>query len=157
MAETKQLGALLLVAGAGLAFWPFGDRDSDRRARDRREDHHGPAGRRDADVTIKVGRRRHDHGPGEAHVLAVKHGDTYSVDDGVLKLDGDCGWQCSADFVVTVPRGTKVTGENGSGDLSITGVSGIDASSRSGDIELRDVTGDVKLDLTSGDVEIDRI
>ena len=49
-----------------------------------------------------------------------------------------------------------MTGENGSGDLSITGVSGMDARSRSGEISLRDVTGDVKLDLTSGDVEIDR-
>jgi len=29
MAETKQLGVVLLVAAAGLAFWQFGDKDSD--------------------------------------------------------------------------------------------------------------------------------
>ena len=29
MAENKQLGVILLVAAAGLAFWQFGDRDSD--------------------------------------------------------------------------------------------------------------------------------
>jgi DUF4097 and DUF4098 domain-containing protein YvlB len=83
-----------------------------------------------------------------------KHGDAYSVNDGVLELDGDCGWQCTADFEVTVPRGTKVTGENGSGDLEIVGVAGVDAKSRSGKVELRDVAGDVDLDVTSGDISV---
>jgi hypothetical protein len=154
MAETKQLGAILLVAAAGLAFWQFGDRDSDdthqldekittvQLAADR------------ADVTIKVSDDDKASIQEKRRYWLWKHGDAYSVDDGVLKLSGDCGWQCSADFVVTVPRGTKVTGENGSGDLSISGVSGVDAKSRSGTIELDDVTGDVKLDLTSGDVKI---
>ncbi|TCN37154.1 putative adhesin [Kribbella orskensis] len=157
MADTKQVGALLLVTGAALAFWSFGDRES---SGEHRVDSKISTVRLDspnADITIKVGDGDTTTVQEKRKYWLIKHGDTYSVDGETLKLDGDCGWQCTADFVITVPRGTKVTGENGTGDLSITGVGGIDASSRSGDISLRDVTGDVKLDLTSGDVEIDRL
>ena len=132
MADTRQVGALILVAGAVCAFWALGDKDS--------SDEHEVSGKisevkldsPNADITIKVG------------------GET-------LRLTSDCGWQCHVDFEVTVPRGTKVTGENGSGDLSIAGVSGVDASSRSGRVELEDISGDVKLELTSGEAAIDRL
>ncbi|TDD19734.1 hypothetical protein E1218_23515 [Kribbella turkmenica] len=152
MAETKQLGAVLLVAGAALAFWQFGDRDS--------ADDHEVGERisivelaaKSADITIKVSDDDKTTVQEKRRFWLWKKGDAYSVDNGVLKLDGDCGWQCSADFVVTVPRGTKVTGENGSGDISISGVSGVDAKSRSGEFEINDVTGDVKVSLTSGDL-----
>lgn len=154
MAESKQLGAILLVAAAGLAFWQFGDRDSDDSHQlDERITTVQLAADR-ADVTIKVSDDDKTTVQEKRRYWLWKHGDAYSVDNGVLKLDADCGWQCSADFEITVPRGTKVTGENGSGDLSISGVSGMDVKSRSGKIELSDVSGDVKLDLTSGDVEI---
>jgi Putative adhesin len=154
MAESKQLGVILLVAAAGLAFWQFGDRDSD--------DTHKVDDRittvqlatDSSDVTIRVSDDDRTTVQEKRTYWFWKHGDAYSVDDGVLKLDGDCGWQCSADFVVTVPRGTKVTGENGSGDLSVEGVGGVDAKSRSGEIKVEDVSGDVKLDLTSGDVQV---
>lgn len=154
MAESKQLGAVLLVAGAALAFWQFGDRDStdDHEISDKISTVQLAA--KSADVTIKVSDDDKTTVQEKRRFWLWKKGDAYSVDDGVLKLDGDCGWQCSADFVVTVPRGTKVTGENGSGDISIAGVSGVDAQSRSGTIEISDVTGDVKLDLTSGDVVV---
>ncbi|MEU4287527.1 DUF4097 family beta strand repeat-containing protein [Kribbella sp. NPDC026596] len=154
MAESKQLGAILLVAAAGLAFWQFGDRDSDDRHQIDEKITTVQLAAEHADISIQVSDDDTTTVQEKRTYWLWKHGDTYSVNDGVLKLDADCGWQCSADFVVTVPRGTKVTGENGSGDLSITGVSGVDAKSRSGKIELDDVTGDVKLDLTSGDVEI---
>jgi hypothetical protein len=154
MAENKQLGVILLVAAAGLAFWQFGDRDSDdtHRIDDKittvqlAADHSDIAIRVSDDDTTTVREQR--------KFWFFKHGDAYSVDDGVLKLDGDCGWQCNADFEITVPRGTKITGENGSGDLELTGVGGVDAKSRSGEVELRDVDGDVRLDVTSGDVNI---
>ncbi|WP_433163513.1 DUF4097 family beta strand repeat-containing protein [Kribbella sp. CA-247076] len=154
MAETKQLGAVLLIAGAALAFWQFGDRDS--------SDDHEIGERistvelaaKSADVTIKVSDGDKTTVQEKRRFWLWKKGDAYSVDDGVLRLDGDCGWQCSADFVVTVPRGTTVTGENGSGDISISGVGGVDAKSRSGEFEVSDVTGNVKIDLTSGDVVV---
>lgn len=154
MAETKQLGAILLVAAAGLAFWQFGDKDSDDSHQVDERITTVQLAAEHADITIKVSDDDKTTVQEKRKYWLWKHGDAYSVKDGVLKLNGDCGWQCSADLVVTVPRGTKVTGENGSGDLSISGVSGVDAKSRSGTIELDDLTGDVKLDLTSGDVEI---
>jgi putative adhesin len=154
MAESKQLGAVLLVVAAGLAFWTFGDRDSD--------DTHTIDDRittvelaaKNADVTIRVSGDDRTTVQEKRKYWLWKHGDAYSVDNGTLKLDGDCGWQCSADFEVTVPRGTKVIGHNGTGDVSIAGVSGVDTKSTSGKLELSDITGDVKLDLTSGDVEV---
>lgn len=152
MAENKQLGAILLVAAAGLAFWQFGDKDSDStQTIDDKITTVQLAGDR-SDVTITVSDDDRTTVQEQRRYWLWKHGDAYSVDNGVLKLDGDCGWQCSADFEITVPRGTKVIGENGSGDLSVDGVAGVDAKSRSGKVELRDVEGDVKLDVTSGDV-----
>ncbi|TDO67645.1 putative adhesin [Kribbella sp. VKM Ac-2571] len=154
MAENKQLGVILLVAAAGLAFWQFGDRDSDdtHKLDDKITTVQLAAGH--ADITINVSDDDRASVREKRKFWFWKHGDAYSVNDGVLKLDGDCGWQCTADFEVTVPRGTKVTGENGSGDLEIKGVAGVDAKSNSGKIELREVKGDVDLDVTSGDVSV---
>ncbi|RZT12872.1 putative adhesin [Kribbella sp. VKM Ac-2569] len=154
MAENKQLGVILLVAAAGLAFWQFGDRDSDdtHKIDDKVTTVQLAAGH--ADITINVSDDDHAGVREKRKFWFWKHGDAYSVNDGVLKLDGDCGWQCTADFEVTVPRGTKVTGENGSGDIEITGVAGVDAKSNSGKVELREVKGDVNLDVTSGDVSV---
>ncbi|WP_327638606.1 DUF4097 domain-containing protein [Kribbella sp. NBC_00482] len=154
MAENKQLGVILLVAAAGLAFWQFGDRDSDdtHKIDDKITTVQLAAGH--ADIKINVSDDDQTSVREQRKFWFWKHGDAYSVKDGVLKLDGDCGWQCTADFEVTVPRGTKVTGENGSGDLEITGVAGVDAKSNSGQVELREVKGDVNLDVTSGDVSV---
>jgi hypothetical protein len=154
MAENKQLGVILLVAAAGLAFWQFGDKKADdtHKVDDKittvqlAADH--------ADITIKVSDDDTTSVREERKYWFWKRGDAYSVQDGVLKLDGDCGWQCSADLEVTVPRGTKVTGENGSGDIAIAGVAGVDAKSRSGKVELSDVAGDVNLDVTSNDISV---
>jgi hypothetical protein len=154
MAENKQLGVILLVAAAGLAFWQFGDRDSDDTHKVDDKITTVQVAAEHSDITIKVSDDDTSTVQEKRKYWFFKHGDAYSVKDGVLKLDGDCGWGCSADFEVTVPRGTKVTGENGSGDLELTGVAGVDAKSRSGKIELREIDGDVNLDVTSGDVSV---
>ena len=157
MAESKQLGVVLLVAAAGLAFWQFGDRESDDKhtVDDKITTVQLAADR--SDITIRVSDDDRTTVQEKRKFWFFKRGDAYSVDDGVLKLDGDCGWQCTADFEVTVPRGTKVTGENGSGDLELTGVGAVDAKSRSGKVELREVDGDVSLDVTSGDISVDSL
>jgi hypothetical protein len=154
MAENKQLGVILLVAAAGLGFWQFGDKDSNDAHQIDDKVSTVQLAANHSDITIKVSDDDKTTVQERRKYWFWKHGDAYSVNDGVLKLDGDCGWQCSADFEVTVPRGTKVTGENGSGDLQLTGVGGVDAKSRSGKVELREVAGDVNLDVTSGDVSI---
>lgn len=158
MADTRQVGALLVATGVALTIWSLGDKESTAE--------HEVTGKisvvhlasPDADIRIEVAdvdtttvkEKR-------SHWLVKRGDDAFSVDGGTLRLDGDCGWQCRSDFVVTVPRGTRVTGDVGSGDLALTGVQGVDARARSGDVQLREVTGDVKLDLTSGDVSIDRV
>lgn len=157
MADARQVGALLVVTGAALAFWSFADRESTDKHEVSQKISTVDLDSPNADITIKVDDVEKTTIEEKRTYWLVKHGDAYEVDDETLRLDGDCGWQCRADFVITVPRGTKVTGDNGSGDLSITGVSGVDAKARSGDIEMRDVSGDVRLDLTSGDVTIDRM
>jgi hypothetical protein len=154
MAENKQLGVVLLVVAAGLAFWQFGDRDSDDRhtVGDSISTVRLAAG--SSDISITASDDDKTTVQEKRHFWFWKHGDAYSVKDGVLTLDGDCGWQCRADFEVTVPRGTKVVGDSGSGDLTLDGVAGVDAQARSGDVEVSNVSGDVKLDLTSGDASI---
>ena len=152
--ESKQLGIAVLVIAAGVGLWQFGGKDSDD---DRRIDAKIDTVRLaadSADITIKVSDDDTTTVQQKRHYWFFKRGDAYTVDGSTLKLDGDCGWNCSADYEVTVPRGTKVVGENGSGDLSITGVAGVDTKARSGQVELRDIGGDVKLDLTSGDVTV---
>ncbi|WP_350280233.1 DUF4097 family beta strand repeat-containing protein [Kribbella sp. HUAS MG21] len=155
MAENKQLGVVLLVAAAGLAFWQFGDRQSDDKQTIDDKITTVQLAAASADVTIRVSDDDRTTVQEKRKFWFFKRGEAYSVENGVLKLDGDCGWQCTADFEVTVPRGTKVTGENGSGDLDLTGVGGVDAKSRSGEVQLRDVDGDVNLDVTSGDISVD--
>lgn len=157
MADTRQVGALLLVTGAALAVWSFGDKDanSDHEVTSKISTVHLDSP--NADITIKVDDVDKTTIEEKRSYWMFRRGDAYSVDGETLRLDGDCGWRCRADFVITVPTGTKVTGDNGSGDLSISGISGVDLRSRSGDLQLRDVTGDVKLNVTSGDLTIDKV
>ncbi|TDO54600.1 DUF4097 and DUF4098 domain-containing protein YvlB [Kribbella sp. VKM Ac-2527] len=157
MADAKQVGALLVLTGIGLAAWSLGDKESTDRHEVSDKISEVRLDSPDADITIKVADVDQTTVEEKRHYWMVKRGDVYEVDGETLRLDGDCGWGCRADYIVTVPRGTRVSGEHGSGDLSVTGVSGVDATARSGDILLKDITGDVKLNITSGDVTVDRL
>ncbi|TDD45507.1 hypothetical protein E1263_38525 [Kribbella antibiotica] len=155
--ESRQLGVAVLVIAAGVGLWQFAGKDKDDEHRvDAKVDTVRLAAD-NADISIKVSDDNTTTVKEKRHYWFFQRGAAYSVDGSTLKLDGDCGWSCSADYEVTVPRGTKVVGENGSGDLSLTGVAGVDADSRSGQVQLNDVSGDVQLDLTSGDVDINNL
>lgn len=78
--------------------------------------------------------------------------DAFEVDDGTLKLK-DCGWWCSVDYEVVVPRDTKVSGEMESGNLTLIGLAAADVKADSGDIKLENIAGPVTLDIDSGNVE----
>ncbi|RZQ65180.1 DUF4097 family beta strand repeat-containing protein [Amycolatopsis suaedae] len=82
--------------------------------------------------------------------------DSYRVNGGELVL-ADCGWWCSVDYEVVVPRGTTVTGENDSGDVSLDGVASVDVSVDSGNLDVRNIAGPVKADASSGDVTLSGI
>lgn len=77
----------------------------------------------------------------------------YSMSGDELTLGG-CGWFCSVDYEVTVPRGVAVGGSTDSGDLALTGVGEVDVHGGSGQVAVRDVAGAVRLDVSSGDVEL---
>jgi len=157
MADIRQAGALLVLTGVGLAGWSLGNRDSNDEHKVTEKISVVHLASTDADVTVQVGDVETTTVKEKRSYWLVQRGDSYSVDGETLRLDGDCGWQCRSDFVVTVPRGTRVTGDNGSGDLTLTGVGGVDARATSGDIHLNSVAGDVKFDLTSGELSVDRV
>jgi DUF4097 and DUF4098 domain-containing protein YvlB len=60
----------------------------------------------------------------------------------------------SIDYVVTVPSGTSVKADSGSGDLNITGLGApLKASTGSGDVYANELTGDVALSTGSGQIQ----
>ncbi|WP_232376437.1 DUF4097 family beta strand repeat-containing protein [Amycolatopsis aidingensis] len=79
--------------------------------------------------------------------------DTFSITEGELYL-GDCGWWCSVEYEVVLPRAAAVTGDLSSGALTLEGVASADVHGSSGDVRVRDVDGPVRVDVSSGDVEL---
>jgi len=157
MADNRQLGVLLVLTGAALAVWSFGDRDTDETHEVRDKISVVKLDTDEGNVIIEAGDVEQTTVHEKRSFWLIKRGDAFKVEGDTLVLNGDCGWNCDADFVVKVPRGTKVTGDIGSGDLVVTGAAGVDTSSRSGEVKVRDVEGRVRVETTSGNVELDRI
>ncbi|MBO0868067.1 MAG: DUF4097 family beta strand repeat protein [Micromonosporaceae bacterium] len=80
-------------------------------------------------------------------------GNTYRIDGGTLYLNTDCGHNCGVDYEVRVPEGVTVTGENGSGNVRLTGVSKVDVEVSSGDVEITRATGPVRVRANSGNID----
>lgn len=78
----------------------------------------------------------------------------HSLSGGRLLLDTDCGWNCSVDYVVTLPTTVPVSGRIGSGSLEVTGMSSVDVEVGSGSITLREVDGPVAAHTGSGSIEL---
>jgi hypothetical protein len=78
----------------------------------------------------------------------------YRIDGTVLRLDTRCGDRCSLSYGIRAPSAVKVTGHNGSGNLTASGVSAVDFVLGSGDILVRDATGPVAVHTTSGNVQV---
>lgn len=77
--------------------------------------------------------------------------------DGTLELgDAGCGFlsfNCRTDYVVVVPKALKVTAESRSGDLQVSDLSrGAELKSSSGDIEVHQIGGELRLESSSGDL-----
>lgn len=77
-----------------------------------------------------------------------------------IELEADCLWadsQCDVDYDVTIPAGLAVVVSTGSGDISISDVSGAaQLSTGSGDISVRRVRGPA-LDVRTGSGNIDLV
>lgn len=85
-----------------------------------------------------------------------------SVSGGVLTLGADCrSWfgDCGVDYDITVPPGTRVDADVGSGDVRLTGLrtrSPLVVRGGSGDLDLRDVSAPaVDLRVGSGNIVAD--
>ncbi|NBE84615.1 DUF4097 family beta strand repeat-containing protein [Micromonospora rubida] len=81
----------------------------------------------------------------------------YEVHGDELVLDSDCGHRCSVSYDVTVPPGTAVRGEGGSGDIDLSQVSAVELRLGSGNIHVGGATGPVRAETGSGDVEVDDV
>jgi hypothetical protein len=80
------------------------------------------------------------------------------VEQGVLTLELDCGrvvtGVCTVDHLVLLPSPARLIGQTGSGDVIGEDLTGAEASTGSGDIEILGSTGDLVLDSGSGDILI---
>jgi major membrane immunogen (membrane-anchored lipoprotein) len=87
----------------------------------------------------------------------TKPGKTYRVDGDALVLEECKERDCSVDYDVTVPEGTKVSGHVDSAKVEIVGVPSANVEAESGDITVRDVDGEVNATAQSGDVNLSGI
>lgn len=105
------------------------------------------------DVDIRVG----DVATTTVHQEFRYHGarpdDTFQVNGTELVLNR-CEPDCSVDYDVVVPRGTAVTGEAKSGDITVEGLAATDVTVQSGDVRVLDGAGSVKVQTSSGDITV---
>jgi hypothetical protein len=87
----------------------------------------------------------------------AKPGKTYRMDGGALVLEACQERNCWVDYDITVPEGTKVSGQLDSGSVEVTGVASANVSAESGDVTVRDVAGEVNATVQSGNVELSGI
>ncbi|WP_405105409.1 DUF4097 domain-containing protein [Micromonospora sp. NBC_01405] len=103
----------------------------------------GPTG----EVRVKRVLRYHGAQPDTRHEV---HGDE-------LVLDTDCGRRCSVSYDVTVPPGTTVRGEGGSGDINLSKVGAVELRLGSGNMYIDGAAGPVRAETGSGNVEVDDV
>lgn len=101
----------------------------------------GAAGRVDVVRTVRYHRDAPD---APTHHLASR----------VLELSTSCGPRCTVSYVIQAPVGVKISGSNGSGNLTLTSVSTVDFELGSGDVMIRNATGPVRLRTASGNIEL---
>ncbi|BCJ63780.1 hypothetical protein GCM10009779_47650 [Polymorphospora rubra] len=79
---------------------------------------------------------------------------TYRLDGTTLRIETGCGQWCSASYEIDAPEGVAIRGENGSGNVDLTGVAEVDLKVGSGSITVTGATGSVKVETGSGDIKV---
>lgn len=82
---------------------------------------------------------------------------TYQISGTVLRVDTDCGESCTVSYQIQVPPGVAVRGSNGSGDLDLAQVAGIDVWVGSGSITVTGSSADVSVQTGTGDITVDSV
>jgi hypothetical protein len=155
MPDGRIIGAGLVLTGAALALWGFADRDADETATLTQKVSVVQIDAGSGNVRIETGDTQTTTVREHREFWLLNTGKAHHTEGDKLVLAGDCGWQCEADFVVTVPPGTKITGKLASGNADLQGVGDIDLDAASGNISAVDTTGTVVIDIASGDVTVD--
>ena len=106
------------------------------------------------DVTIRTGDISTVQVNAKVHYRGEAPDVVHRVDGTTLILYVDCGRRCSASFDVLAPTGVAVRGENGAGDVSLTGVSTVDLTLGSGSISIGRASGPVTAETMSGDIKV---
>lgn len=83
------------------------------------------------------------------------------VDEDTLRLVSDCpnfsSFNCSVNYVLTVPAGIRVTGDSSGGGIEVRKTSGlVTVSSSGGGIYATDTTGELVLDSSGGGITVER-
>ncbi|MPZ79981.1 MAG: DUF4097 family beta strand repeat protein [Actinophytocola sp.] len=99
-------------------------------------------------ATVERNVHYNDEKPGE---------DTNRVRNGVLELDACPVRNCWIDYEVTVPDGTKISGQADSGNVELTGVAEANVLASSGNVIVKDVAGVVNVEASSGNIELSGI
>jgi hypothetical protein len=77
------------------------------------------------------------------------------LDGSVLRLDTSCGLRCGVTYVVSVPKGVKVSGGTGSGGVTVETATTVALKVRSGSIKVQGATGDITVETSSGGIEVE--
>lgn len=103
-------------------------------------------------VKISTGPRASVHRT--IHYDKTRPGATHHVEGSTLVVDSCRERNCSIDYELTVPTGTRVDGKLDSGSLEVEGVAAVNLKIDSGSATVRRVTGKVNLDSSSGGVDV---
>jgi hypothetical protein len=104
------------------------------------------------DVTVSTGDKTEIERT--VHYNGDKPGETHRVDGDALIIRECPVEDCTIDYRITVPEGTKVSGRVESGTVEVTGAASANIQSESGDITARDIAGEVNASAQSGDLEL---
>lgn len=107
------------------------------------------------DVTVKVdATHQRTDVKRTVHYGGSAPAQTATVDGSTLVLDMHCGSNCSASYDVTLPAPAKVSGDNSSGDINVSGVSAVEVTTSSGNVTVNRVNGPVTATASSGDIDV---
>ena len=154
MPDGRIIGGGLVVVGLALAVWGFADREVNDTSTTEQKITQVELRTGSGDVRIETGDTTTTTIEEHREFWLLNGGKAHRIENGKLILEGDCGWQCSASYVVTVPAGVSVTGRSSSGDVVLEGVKDIDLEASSGNVTATGSTGSVSLDLSSGDAVV---